>query len=299
MRLVTSGMWIVKTATGEDIDLMFRKRTPREWAVIDRRRRLIKINAKRFKQKFIKEVKPMKTLYSKILEAQKALGYVAKNGKNTFNNYNYAMESDILGAVKKAANDVGLVIVTSALAEIGETENAKNERMHWAKVTLLYKVVDAETGDMVEGQFEGYAQDKGDKSIYKATTGANKYFLMKFFGVATGDDPENDTHDQQTYTPPIASGPQKVPHTSQNPNEMSKQELDRKKNQAMARIQDKYEYLGITKQQAEVVTGLTISKREGLDTLYLIENKLTDFEERCKSGELTNKELEILQQRSA
>ena len=33
----------------------------------------------------------------------------------------------------------------------------------------------------------------GDKGLYKAITGANKYFLFKLFQIETGDDPERDT----------------------------------------------------------------------------------------------------------
>lgn len=149
----------------------------------------------------IGKVKKM-SIYQKILEAQKKIGYVAKNGTNTFHKYQYATEADILDAVKKAYNEAGLVVTTSTTSELGSFEplqkidyngNTVTEIVRWAKVTLSFKVIDAESGESECGTFEGYAEDKGDKAIYKATTGANKYFLMKFFGVATGDDPENES----------------------------------------------------------------------------------------------------------
>ena len=49
-----------------------------------------------------------------------------------------------------------------------------------------------ETGEEIESRFTGYAEDNNDKAIYKATTGANKYFYLKFFGIATEDDPERE-----------------------------------------------------------------------------------------------------------
>lgn len=131
------------------------------------------------------------TIYKKILQAQKALGYVEKKGHNNFSNYDYATEADVLHAVKQAANDAGLILITSTTAELG-MHNIDGKAMRWAHAVLSYKVIDAETGETVEGTFDGYAEDKGDKAVYKATTGANKYFLMKFFGVPTGDDPERD-----------------------------------------------------------------------------------------------------------
>ena len=38
----------------------------------------------------------------------------------------------------------------------------------------------------------------GDKGVYKALTGANKYLLFKLFQIETGDDPEKD----ETASPP-------------------------------------------------------------------------------------------------
>ena len=41
-------------------------------------------------------------------------------------------------------------------------------------------------------RFAGAGADTGDKGVYKSMTGAEKYFLMKTFLIATGDDPEAD-----------------------------------------------------------------------------------------------------------
>lgn len=158
------------------------------------------------------------SVYSKLLEAQKAIKHVPKNGKNTFHKYDYAMEADILDAVKTAANEVGLIIVTSATSEIGTYDIIKGfdqngsqlppEVVRWAKVTIAYRVIDSETGEAIEGTFDGYAEDKGDKAIYKATTGANKYMLMKLFGVSTGDDPEKDEAPKPQKPSQVAAEPQ-------------------------------------------------------------------------------------------
>lgn len=142
-----------------------------------------------------------KTIYKKILEAQKQITNVSKNGYNDFNRYAYATESDILAAVKTAANDNGLVLITSTEAFLGNFENQKKEIVKTAHVILTYQVIDAESGESLTGRFDGYAEDKGDKAVYKAITGANKYFLMKVFGVSTGDDPEKD--DEASSKPPV------------------------------------------------------------------------------------------------
>jgi len=158
------------------------------------------------------------SVYQKILQAQKALGYVEKKGRNNFSGYGYATEADVLHSVKTAANDAGLILLTSTTTELG-VHQIDNKSMRWAKTVLAYKVIDADTGETLEGTFDGYAEDKGDKAVYKATTGANKYFLMKFFGVNTGDDPERDDEPPVVQpAKPVKSEPkQKIEKAQEQP----------------------------------------------------------------------------------
>ncbi|WP_303674621.1 ERF family protein [Vampirovibrio chlorellavorus] len=127
-------------------------------------------------------------LYAKILTVQKAIESVPKRGFNAFHKYHYATEADIL-TVKQILNTHGLMVLPTTL---DQSTGTKADGKNWASVTLLFRVVDAETGEAIDSQFTGYAEDTFDKAIYKATTGANKYFYLKFFGIATEDDPERE-----------------------------------------------------------------------------------------------------------
>ncbi len=139
-------------------------------------------------------------LYGKILATQQAIDSVPKRGFNAYHKYHYATEADIL-TVKETLNRYGLIVLpTTAKQETGFKPDGKS----WALVTLLFKVVDTDTGDSVESQFTGYAEDNFDKAIYKATTGANKYFYLKFFGIATEDDPEREDAPPVTRAPEVA-----------------------------------------------------------------------------------------------
>ncbi len=143
------------------------------------------------------------SLYKKILKVQQEIDAVPKRGFNAFHKYHYATEADIL-TVKETLNANGLVVLPTTVQE--ET-GFKPDGKSWASVTLLFKVIDVETGETVESRFTGYAEDNFDKAIYKATTGANKYFYLKFFGIATEDDPEREDHPPaQRSTSPGASG---------------------------------------------------------------------------------------------
>lgn len=143
---------------------------------------------------------PVKGIYQKILQAQKAISAVPKRGYNSFHKYHYATEADIL-SIKEILNDNGLVVLPTTLhQETGFKPDGKS----WASITLLFRVIDAESGETLESQFTGYAEDNFDKAIYKATTGANKYFYLKFFGIATEDDPEReDASPRGEFTPKL------------------------------------------------------------------------------------------------
>ena len=50
---------------------------------------------------------------------------------------------------------------------------------------------------MSRWSFRGVGEDAGDKAIYKALTGALKYFYIQLLSLPTGDDPEDDAQDRR------------------------------------------------------------------------------------------------------
>ncbi len=54
-------------------------------------------------------------------------------------------------------------------------------------------LLDVDSGESHVSTAYGQGQDKGDKGVYKAATGAEKYFLLKTFLIATGDDAEKES----------------------------------------------------------------------------------------------------------
>jgi hypothetical protein len=61
-------------------------------------------------------------------------------------------------------------------------------------VVVAFTFADGDTGAMFRSEWAGQGDDPADKGLYKAYTGALKYFLMKTFLIPTGDDPEADTN---------------------------------------------------------------------------------------------------------
>jgi len=136
--------------------------------------------------------KPL-SLFQKILSLQQEAKTIKKNGTNTFHKYDYATEQDVL-KIKELMNERGLVAFPSLVdfKTLQYTDDKGCVRIQVLQ-RIKYTVVDTETGDQIESEVLGQGEDKqGDKAAYKAATGANKYFYLKFAGAATGDDPEMD-----------------------------------------------------------------------------------------------------------
>lgn len=135
------------------------------------------------------EVKP-KNLYQKLVEIMSEMGRVEKRGFNKFHNYSYVTESDLTDALRDKLAQRNIIIIPS-LMDVKHDETLTT-------ITMSFTLVDA---DQPEAQHEikwaGTGDDKGDKGLYKAYTGALKYFLMKTFLVSQGDDPEGDTKTDQ------------------------------------------------------------------------------------------------------
>jgi len=117
-------------------------------------------------------------------------GYVQKKGKNTFHGYKYAGEADLLEVLRPAMIEAGLMLIPSQ-EEVQPIDSHGNTLVKVA-YTLAHK--DGEVWpEKIIAYGCGNDRNKngvGDKGLYKALTGANKYLLFKLFQIETGDDPE-------------------------------------------------------------------------------------------------------------
>lgn len=135
------------------------------------------------------QTKPLATKIASILGK---LGRVAKSGRNTFHNYDYATESDIADALRQHLSAEGVCIFPSVVDSRVETVQDRNKSATLATVTLELTFVDGASGDTMVTRWIGQGIDQGDKAYYKAYTGAFKFGLMKTFMVSTGEEPEQD-----------------------------------------------------------------------------------------------------------
>lgn len=157
-------------------------------------------------------------LYRKIADVTAEIGRIPKNGRNSFHNYTYATESDITDALRDLLKTHGLAFLPPSVLEWQRDETVDNPKLGpRTRVLMQFELACCDTGEVYTAQLWGEGQDNSDKGFYKAYTGAVKYFLMKTFLIATGDDPERDDHQEPGQQRRPVQQPPRAPQTQQRP----------------------------------------------------------------------------------
>ena len=133
----------------------------------------------------------------KIEAMAKGIGALAKDGTNTFSNYSYISNEQLVAAMRQKLGEHMLSISTDVLDyEERESIDAKGKQVIRTIVKMSFQIVDLETGYMELRQFMGAEQDSGGKSFSQAITQCTKYFYFKLFKVTSKDeqDPDGNTN---------------------------------------------------------------------------------------------------------
>lgn len=157
-------------------------------------------------------------LYEKLLAIQKRINGLGKD--KSANNYKYVTGDKVLGEIKPIMNELGLILKQEVLSienvrqdyktGVGTNyEKAKSEIN--SKVMMRFTWVDCETGEKDENLFGANGQNDWDKGVGSALTYGERYFLLKFFHIATDEDdidnPDRKKEDSAPQPHPIAKKP--------------------------------------------------------------------------------------------
>lgn len=145
----------------------------------------------------------MMSLNAKLQQKKSALrkdlcerGILPKQGFNSFDKYKYFSELQYKELFTELFTKHGLELTAS---EVDSSMFVGSEKQpNGRQVKIMFTLTDTETGFSESSVTSGEGMDKGDKGIYKAQTGALKYYLSVTFMVATGDDAERDSPDSTT-----------------------------------------------------------------------------------------------------
>lgn len=135
------------------------------------------------------------SLLKKMAGIQKDVQYMQKEGRNASQGYRFLSERQITEKFKELFEQHGVVFhYESKITDVRPTPSGKQLL---TAVDVLYRFIDVDTGESIEGQAAGQGTDANDKGVYKAITGAIKYIFMKTFLIPTGDDPEDDSREPE------------------------------------------------------------------------------------------------------
>jgi hypothetical protein len=142
---------------------------------------------------------PAETIIIRALNAvMQEVDYVQKKGENDFHGYKYATEADVLDRLRPSMVKHGLVLIpsvqqVSSVDQYGNTTVSIHYTLaHVSGAVWPHPIVAAGCGN------DRNKNGVGDKGLYKAITGANKYMLFKLFQIETGNqEPEDSEGDRQ------------------------------------------------------------------------------------------------------
>ena len=149
-------------------------------------------------------MKAEKNLFQKLLEVKKAVPYLQKD-KASYN-YKYASGSKVLGKVNEILNEQGVILksevvechhetITSQVFDKKANElKTKSEILYILKTRMTWVDTDnPESRDVNEWFASGVNGD--EKGFGSALTYAERYFMLKYFNIAT-DDLDPDTYER-------------------------------------------------------------------------------------------------------
>ena len=148
-------------------------------------------------------------VYQRLAEVRKAVPYLKKEQKGA--QYQYVGSSDVLGSLHAKINEVGLMLIPEIVGHLvtsSERTNAKgnisSEYFTELEMTMTWVNVD-DPSDTVKVSWYAQGVDlAGEKGVGKALTYGEKYFLLKFFNIATDKDDPDTFQDKIESKKPIA-----------------------------------------------------------------------------------------------
>ena len=141
-------------------------------------------------------------IYQKLHKIQSAILGLGKDKKG--NNYEYVTGNKVLSEIKPLMNDLGLLLKQEVISidnvrQDYATRNGNKSEIN-SKVMMRFTWVDVETGEKDENLFGANGLNDWDKGVGSALTYGERYFLLKYFHIATDED-DIDNPDRKKEEP--------------------------------------------------------------------------------------------------
>jgi hypothetical protein len=165
-------------------------------------------------QSKINNMEKPKNIYQKLLEVQKKVKGLSQDAKG--NNYKYVTGNKVINAVKDIMNEQGLLLKPEIIKVNRERVdyklgNGKEKSEMIYDVDFIFTWINCDTGEKDENKFHATGMNNWEKGLGSALTYAERYFLLKYFHIATDeDDVDNpDRKDEKVDPAPPNEKPKK------------------------------------------------------------------------------------------
>ncbi len=170
------------------------------------------------------------SIYKKLLEIQKKVKGLSKDKKS--HNYEYVTGNKLLSFIKPIMDESGLILKQEVLSIDNERQDYKvwdkwfqnqdGTKGAWkpkseilSKVMMRFTWIDTETGEKDENLFGANGQNDWEKGLGSALTYAERYFLLKYFHIATDEDdidnPDRKPEDKAPKKEPLKQNTITIP----------------------------------------------------------------------------------------
>ncbi len=137
----------------------------------------------------------MSSLYKKLHQIQcavRGLGKDSCGGGTGASSYQFVSGSKVLDTVRPKMDELGVLLVQQIDSiECTRTDystRSGNKSEMFTKVMMTFTWIDSDTGEKLSVPFGANGQNGWDKGLGSALTYAERYFLLKFFHIATDED---------------------------------------------------------------------------------------------------------------
>jgi hypothetical protein len=137
-------------------------------------------------------------IYQKLIEVRKSVPYLKKD--NAGFQFKYVSSSQTLGSLREAMDEQGLLLIPRVIStEVRDHTTRKGDHEYFSIFNMTFTWVNAEKPEeTIECSWCGHGLDDGEKGVGKALTYSEKYFLLKFFNIATDKDDPDSLQKQET-----------------------------------------------------------------------------------------------------
>ena len=141
-------------------------------------------------------------VYQRLAEVRKKVSYLKKEQSGS--QFNYVGSSDVLGALHSKINEMGLLLqpaitghkvkdqieIINQYNKYTKQTEQKQRITYFTELEMTMRWINIDDPeDFLESKWYAQGVDiAGEKGVGKALTYAEKYFLLKFFNIATDDD---------------------------------------------------------------------------------------------------------------